>query len=154
MALDIEPRLDRAPTGKLDSAPPSPPLKRAKSLADLPPKADSDAGTDNGLIGPQASSPQVRALSSLQKVQQGVQDLSILMPNLAPQLADFLGQLSTVTAQAVANMAQGGPSAVPGMAPMPAPPPPMLPPGGASLPPGPVAAGPPPPGMAPPPPGM
>ena len=102
-------------------------MKRAKSMLD---SADSDEGG----LGSAAGTPQAKALMGLKMVQQGTQQIALVVPGLAQQLGDFLNQLQQVTVNAVANMSQGGPSAVPGIGPMPAPPPPMpqMPPGAAA----------------------
>lgn len=125
--MEIEPRLDRSGSGTLDGPPPSPSMKRAKTMLD----SGSDSG---GGLGEMASTPQAKALMGLKMVQQGTQQIALVVPGLAQQLGDFLNQLQMVTVSAVANMSQGGPSAVPGMSPMPAPPPPMpqMPPPGAA----------------------
>lgn len=115
----VEPRLDKSESHvSLDHAPPSPPTKRAKTMMDTG-EPDEDEG-----VGPMGATPQAKALQGLKMAQQGVQMLSLVLPNLAPQLGDFLNQLQQVTVNAVASMSSGG-SAAPGIAPMAPPPPPM-----------------------------
>jgi len=112
----VEPRLDKSPDRvSLDSAPPSPPAKRAKTMM--------DTQGDEGGLGEMGGSPQAQALQGLKMAQQGVQQLSLVLPNLGPQLSQFLDQLQQVTVSAVAGMTTGG---APGVAPMAPPPPPAV----------------------------
>jgi hypothetical protein len=78
----------------------------------------------DGGLGDMGSTPQVKALQGLKLAQQGVQQLALVLPNLAPQLGDFLNQLQQVTVNAVAGMSNG--SGAPGVAPMAPPPPPAV----------------------------
>lgn len=96
----------------LDEPPPAPASRPAPSrMTDLP--------------GQAAMSPQVRALAAMKSASESLRVLASVVPDVAPQLLQFLAQLEPLIAQAIAGggtspvaatMAMGGP-----MGPMPPP---------------------------------
>lgn len=112
--MDVSPKHD-GPSGlTLDKAPPHPEPRRALTAA-------VDEGRGKGGGGPMAATPQFRALTGLQAVQDGFRQLVSLMPDIAPQLGDLMQQLQPLVVAKVAQMTTGaGPAVPPGiMAPPP-----------------------------------
>ena len=102
--------------GILDEAPPQPAnlSTRKRTLVDMA----------KGGLGAEAATPQIQALEGIKQTQMGLQKLATLVPDIAPQIAQFLGQLEPLIAQFVAGGSPGpaGVSAAMGGAPMPPPP--------------------------------
>jgi len=93
----------------LDNPPPQPAMKTA-------PRGLIEQQMSGGALGEASASPQAAMLQGLQEAESGLQKIAQVLPQVAPQFADFIMQLRQIVPQAAAAMSQQQGPAPPPMA--------------------------------------